>query len=434
MMITRLETLAARAIGTTALPLTRDAIEACQAKRLRRLVTYCCERSPYYRRTLAGLGPIRTLDDLAALPLLTEAMLRRHGSELVCVGQDEVARIVTVLSSGTTGEPKRLCFTEADLEQTLEFFHLGMQHLVEPGQTVAILLPGATPDSTGHLLARALARMQVDGRVLGLVSDPEAMARTLAECKADALVGFPVQILAVARMAAFLGLRLAPLCKVLLCSDYIPESLCRCLHDLLGCEVFSHYGTVETGLGGGVDCSAHCGCHLRETDLMVEIVDAESGMPLPEERWGEIVCTTLARTGMPLIRYRTGDLGRLLPGRCPCGSVIRRLDRVRGRLSRIRTLAGGIRISLPDLDESLFPVPGLLDFAASLEDNTSGKSLRLCLTTLPGSGETVRRLAGEALTRLPSLRGAAVRIDLSPDPAVHSGKRTLHDHRKDNRT
>ncbi|MBV5328886.1 MAG: AMP-binding protein [Chlorobium sp.] len=431
---TTLETLLSRSIGSTAQPLPRAAIAAWQGERLRDVVAYCRDRSPFYRRklTAAGIKTIQGLADLTALPLTSEAELRAHGPSMLCVSQDAVARIITLPSSGTTGAPKRLYFTDEDLERTLEFFHLGMQHLVDPGQTVAILLPGATPDSTGHILARALERMQVPSQILGLVTNPELTARHLAQLRPDVLVGFPVQLLAVASTAASLTIPMGAIRSVLLCSDYIPESVSTQLRQLLACEIFTHYGTVETGLGGGVDCAAHCGCHLREADLLFEIIDPQTAAPLPEGEWGEIVFTTLTRTGMPLLRYRTGDSGRLLPGLCRCGSAIHRLDRVLGRLNQIRTLENGARIALPDLDELLFAIPGLLDFKASLTRTHGQEILQLRLTTLPDSGETVRRLATAALSRHPALQGLSVRLSLEPGTTIHPGKRTLADNRKDN--
>ncbi|WP_319588855.1 DVU_1553 family AMP-dependent CoA ligase [uncultured Desulfobulbus sp.] len=430
---TTLETLIGRTIGSTAQPLTRAAIEAWQGERLYSLVTYCRQHSPFYRHKLAAAGvpTIRGLADLTTLPLTSETELREHGPSMLCVSQDAVARIITLPSSGTTGAPKRICFTEEDLERTLEFFHIGMHHLTQPGQTVAILLPGTTPDSTGHLLARALERMQVVSHIVGLVVDPEQAVRTLASLQADVLVGFPVQLLAVARVAASMGIPLGTIRSVLLCSDTIPESLHRELQRLLGCEIFTHYGTVETGLGGGVDCAAHCGTHLREADLLFEIIDPQTTTPLSAGEWGEIVFTTLTRTGMPLLRYRTGDWGRLLPGPCPCGSTIQRLDRVLGRINHIRTLQNGVQLALHHLDELLFALPGLLDFKAGLINVNGRETLQLHLTTLPESGEQVRQLATEALAHQPLLQGLNVKLALEPGTTIHPGKRTLADNRKD---
>ncbi len=415
-------------------PLTRAAIEQYQGKQVCRVLDFCRDHSPWYRRRLAaaGIGRISGLSDLATLPLTSEEDLRSHGPDMLCVNQDAVARIITLPSSGTTGPPKRLFFTEKDLEHTLDFFHQGMQSLVDPGQEVAILLPGTTPDSTGHLLAQALERMAVSSRIIGLVEDPLPTALQLAQIKPDVLVGFPVQILAVARTAAAHALKLGPIRSVLLCSDYIPMSLSTRLADLLSCEVFSHYGTVETGLGGGVDCDAHNGCHLRESDLFFEIIDPATTAPMADGEWGEIVCTTLSRTGMPLLRYRTGDYSRLLPGVCACGSHIRRMDRIMGRINQRRTLTNGHKLAMPDLDELLFPIPGLLDFRATLTTKAQQDHLTLDLVTLPGTEEGALSLATAAMTQHPLCHDIPFSLTLHPNPRIHRGKRILEDKREEN--
>ena len=96
------------------------------------------------------------------------------------------------------------------------------------------------------------------------------------------------------------------------------------------CEVFSHWGMRETCLGGGVECAAHDGHHLRHADLLIEILDPESGVPLPFGRRGEMVISTLRREAMPLFRYRCGDLSHLIAAPCVCGSRLPRLGAVQG--------------------------------------------------------------------------------------------------------
>jgi len=436
MNITSLEAMISKSIGRSSSPLSRSEIESYQAERLCSLVDFCRERSVFYRRTFtdAGVTTIKGMENLTELPLTGEDDLRSHGSQMVCVSQDAVVRIITLQSSGTTGHPKRLHFTDADLQRTLDFFHHGMLSLVDPGQTVAILLPGATPDSTGHMLAQALQRMKVAAAILGLVNDPALAARTLHELQPDVLVGFPVQLLAIARMATSLKLQLGPIRSVLLCSDYIPESLSSQLAKLLACEIFSHYGTVETGLGGGVDCGAHCGLHVRETDLLFEIIDPKTTNPLAIGQWGEIVVTTITRTGMPLIRYRTGDRGRLLPDPCPCGSHIRRLDRVFGRLGQVHTLGNGQQLALQTLDELLFPLPGLLDFRAVLTAKRGHEKLHLRLVAIPGDEDVLLRQVSQRMATLLAKLKLELVLTIDPTPTIHPGKRILEIKRQEIRT
>ena len=160
-----------RRIGQSgARPLQRNDLARYQLAALNRTLAHVRQNSPFYRRHLADLSlPLGSLDDLAALPVTTAADLRRDPLALLCVSRDRIARAVTLETSGTTGAPKRLFFTDADLELTVDFFQHGMSTLVGPGQRVLILMPGQLPGSVGDLLVRALARMDVRGIVHGPV-------------------------------------------------------------------------------------------------------------------------------------------------------------------------------------------------------------------------------------------------------------------------
>ena len=128
----------------------------------------------------------------------------------------------------------------------------------------------------------------------------------------NCLVGIPTQVLALVRCLPGEHRFRPMISAVLLSSDYGSRALVDVLERTWDCTVFSHYGLTETGYGGGVECQARQGYHLREADLYVEIIDPLTGQPLPDGASGEIVVTTLTRRGMPLIRYRTGDVSRLV--------------------------------------------------------------------------------------------------------------------------
>jgi len=115
-----------------------------------------------------------------------------------------------------------------------------------------------------------------------------------------------------------------------------------------------------------VDCEAHMGYHLREADLYFEIVDPLTGEVLPDGELGEVVFTTLNRTGMPLIRYRTGDVSRFLPGPCGCGTMLRRLERVQCRVDASVGVGSHGCVNIAMLDEALFATTGVLDFTAKV--------------------------------------------------------------------
>lgn len=416
--------------------LTREIIEAYQLRQLGTMLSYCAAHSPFYKQKLRGLAPedLTSLADITKLPFTTAEDIQNHGPEMLCMRQDDIARIITMHSSGTTGPPKRLYFTDADLEATLNFFYLGMQAIAQKGWKAAILLPGSTPDSTGDLLARALIKFGVKPHIFGLVGEPEKIRPELAALQAEVIVGFPVQILALARLAQFHGTPLNKTRSVLLCSDYIPRSLTTQLKELLGCQIFSHYGTVETGLGGGVDCGAFCGLHLRESELLIEIIDPLTGVPVPTGEVGEIVVTTLTRKGMPLLRYKTGDQSRVLPGPCPCSSTITRLDRVLGRQSNLVSLTNGqtnTELSMQILDEALFSLPGLLDFTATVEEENNCDTLCLRLTTLPHQQQRLITQTTRRLKALPRLNAIHLQVTAQKHLTIAPAKRIIDDNRQD---
>ena len=202
--------------------------------------------------------------------------MRDEGLRFLCVSQDEISRVVTLSSSGTTGTPKRVFFTADDQDLAVDFFQCGTANLAEKGDRVLVLLPGETPGSVGDLLAAGIGRF-------GAVPVRHGMIRSLAEALrqvtaegVSSIIGIPVQVLALARYAEAEGI--APRIKsVALVSDHVPSSIVAELKRLWKCAVFEHYGATEMGLGGGVDCEAHAGYHLREADLYFEIVDPRSG-------------------------------------------------------------------------------------------------------------------------------------------------------------
>ena len=185
--------------------------------------------------------------------------------------------------------------------------------------------------------------------------------------------------------------------SVLLSTDHVPHAVVSALETAWGCRVYNHYGMTEMGLGGGVECEMRRGYHVREADLYFEIVHPETGEQVAEGELGELVFTTLTRQGMPLIRYRTGDLSRWLPGQCPCGSVLRTLApvtrRIAGQVALRQIHTPGFQdvgypgnapiISMAELDEAIFSIPRVINFTATLTSLDANDCLELTLFVHP---------------------------------------------------
>ncbi|MDR1777273.1 MAG: AMP-binding protein [Desulfovibrio sp.] len=309
-------------------------VRQAQTEALQRLLDYVSQRSSFYAGHLSGRDlHITCPEDLQKLPFTEPAHLR-DWRKFLCVSHSRVQRLVSLNTSGTSGPPKHLAFTENDLAATRDFFRVGLSGLVPPGGRLAVLLPGGErPDGVTDQLRQALAVLNI------VVRDPPPAIRGNASATAEwvetggfhCLVATPEQLRA---LLAHLPQAPTPLRGVLSSADNLDRDLARALRRSWHCELLDHYGLTESGFGLGVECVAHSGYHLRELDTLVEIVDPDGDKSVPPGRGGEVVITTLHHEAMPLLRYRTGDAARFLPGPCPCGSPLRRLGPIIGRLIR----------------------------------------------------------------------------------------------------
>ncbi len=395
----------ANKIGCSTASFSRQQLEEYQWQALQANLKYCLEHSPFYQDLYHQISlPLISLAGWASLPFTTAEDLRKDPTRFVCVKQDDVQRIVTLPTSGTTGENKRIFFTASDQELTIDFFHHGMSTLTKPGDRVLILLPGERPGSVGDLLKTGLERLGCLPFIYGPADNEECVFKAIIEQDSNVLVGAPVQLLRLARLDdAEWILPKNQIHKVLTSTDTLSNAIHASLQALWGCEVFDHWGMTETGLGGGVECEAHHGTHLREADLYVEIIDPVTGQVLPDGETGEVVITTLTRTGMPLLRYRTGDLSRLLSDPCPCGSFIKRLERVTSRLNAGVILPSGM-LTLNEMDEFLFDIPDVLDYSATITKEDEKYLLQLSISTLSGEVADIEEPATEMLMMVPVIQ------------------------------
>ncbi|HCT91609.1 MAG TPA: CoF synthetase [Lachnospiraceae bacterium] len=342
--------------------LSRKTIEEIQLRKLNRLLMREKERDGFY----GGLPEkLSGLDELKNLPFTTESDLREHGNRMTLISQAGIERIRTEETSGTTGEAKRIYYSAADNERTVSFFEAGLSELVCPGEKTMICMPFSGPGGLGELIAEAVRRLGAYPVETGIGRTYGELLRFLEEERPETFVGMPVPLLSLLRLNPE-----TPLRRALVSADACPETVKEEIEKRLGNKLYPHYGSREMGLGGAVTCPAFSGVHLRENDIIAEIVDGR-GRPVPKGEWGELVITTIQAEAMPLIRYRTGDYTRFLPEGCPCGSALVRLDRVT-RLKKQSGCEGDMQDELPpampELDEEVFRIPEIIDYRAELAE------------------------------------------------------------------
>jgi len=362
----------------------RESLTSFHLAALKEVVAYAMTNSRFYKKQFQHIQikGIASLDEFRELPFTFPGHLKENSPSFLCGSRDTIARIVTIETSGTTALPKRIFFTRSDLDNTIAFFTRVLSQLCAPSESALILLPGNTPASAGDLLGTAMAQIGGKGLIRGLITDFNDTAQTLLNQTPSLIIGLPVQILALCEWVRQNNCKTDSVRHVILTSDYASPAIKYRIAQVLNCRVFDHYGMTETGFGGGIDCFAHQGYHVRETDLFFEIIDPNTGMIQPSGQWGEIVVTTLNRQGMPLIRYGTGDVSRFLCDPCSCGSPFKRMDYVRYRTAGLVTLSEGQTLGMPDLDDLFFSIPGVVDFHATLVTAPSGHRLDIVLQVL----------------------------------------------------
>ncbi|WP_378954366.1 DVU_1553 family AMP-dependent CoA ligase [Pelosinus sp. sgz500959] len=401
-----LETWIRKKIGSKPDILTRQQLGEYQLQKIKETIGRASANSPFYRNLLKNFIDMEmsSLTDLQRFPFTTAAHIREQGLQFLCVSQGDICRIVTLDSSGTTGQAKRIYFTASDQELTVDFFQQGMSTMIKPRDRVLILLPGERSGSVGELLVRGLKRAGAEPVLHGVVANIMETLEIIEQEGIDSIVGIPVQLLALARYTEYLGKKIS-LKSVLLSTDHVPDSIIQELRRIWGCQVFEHYGMTEMGLGGGLDCESHAGYHLREADLYFEIID-EKGQVVPDGQEGEVVFTTLTRQGMPLIRYRTGDISRFLAKPCSCGTMLKRLERITKRKGDLVFLNEDHFFTMADLDEKIFLVPGVLDYTVTVDNLKCVTQVNISVLVLSEPRGDTKLAIYEGLSKVVAIKGA----------------------------
>jgi phenylacetate-CoA ligase len=342
---------------------SEEELQSHQLAGLQWTVRHARQGSPFYRARLeearVRADDIHSLDDIAKLPFTTADDLRDdYPFPLRSVPYEQIVRIHS--SSGTTGKRKILCYTQKDVDDWAHFFARCYEMAgVTPLDRVQI--------AVGYGLWTAGVGFQAGCERVGATAVPTGPGNLDLQC--EFLVDLQSTVFC---CTASMGLLLAEevhkrglaekinLKKVIYGSERSSRSMRKKISELLGgAELFDIPGLTELyGPGTGIECPHHDCIHYWADYYLLEILDPETLQPLPPGEWGEMVVTTLAKEGAPLIRYRTRDITRVIPGRCSCGSILPRHSRIRGRTDDVFKFRG-VNIYPSTIDAILSAIPGL---------------------------------------------------------------------------
>ncbi|MDJ0720982.1 MAG: phenylacetate--CoA ligase [Desulfobacterales bacterium] len=311
-------------------------LEAHQLEGLKWTVNHAYNGSAEYRRKFdaAGVipGDIIGLEDLKRLPFTTAEDLRDgYPFPLRCVPFEQIVRIHS--SSGTTGKRKNLCYTQKDIEDWTHFF-------ARCYEMAGLTTADRVQIAVGYGVWTAGVGFQSACERLGAMALPSGPGNVDLQCQF--MHDMQSTVLC---CTASMGLLMAEevhrrgladkikIRKIIYGSERSSRSMRRKISDLFGgAELFDITGMTELyGPGTGIECPHHDCIHYWGDYYLVEILDPKTLEPVPEGEWGEMVVTTLRKEAVPLIRYRTRDITRIIPGTCTCGSLMPRHSRIMGR-------------------------------------------------------------------------------------------------------
>ncbi len=340
-----------------------EALATLQVQRLRDLVKRLFHRVPFYRAAITALDihprDISGPADLRNLPQTTRADLReQYPFGLLAIPAQRVVRLHA--TSGTRGKPTLVACSSGDLNTWAD---LCARMLVAAGCRRGDVWYVASGYGlfTGGLGAHYGAERVGAAVVPASSGNSIRLLQLMQDVPPAGIHCIPSYMLRLAEVAAAAGVepRRLGLRYGSFGGETWAEPLRRRIEETFGLRAHDVYGLSEC-LGPGVayECEARQGLHLSEDHFLAEIVDPISGAPVPEGREGELVLTSLTKVAMPLLRYRTGDLTRLIPGRCSCGRTLRRLARISGRADDMLTIRG-VNLFPAEVERVLLQFPEL---------------------------------------------------------------------------
>jgi len=316
----------------------RNKLVELQEERLRKIVGYCYEKIPTYRKKFkdAGITPddVKTLDHLEKIPFTTKEDLRKaYPYGMLAADLSNVLELHA--SSGTTGHPTTCAYTKRDLE-------VWSKVMARIYASAGTKKGDIVQNAYGYGLFTGGLGFHYGALEIGATVLPIAAGNTERQIRLAKEYGTTI-LTCTPSYAAYMGeyakekMGINPAKELkwksgLFGAEAWSEELRRRIQELLGIEAFDIYGLSEViGPGVSVECSEHNGLHIHEDYFMPEIIDPETGEKLEEGKTGELVLTTLTREATPVLRFRTGDISSLTTEECACGRTLGRMSRILGR-------------------------------------------------------------------------------------------------------
>ena len=395
---------------------SREQIDQIQLAGIQKTVIDVYEHIPFYKKSFdeAGFDPysVKSLDDVARIPFVQKQDLRdAYPYGMLAVPLKDIREIH--MSSGTTGIATVGAYTEHDIKIWGECFSRAVDYAHGDENDVMQICYGYGL-FTGGLGAHYGSISAGCATIPISAGNTERQIRILREMGPTILACTPSYAMHIADTAIEMGLDPARdfnLRAGIHGAEPFSDNFRRDLERKLGYRVLDIYGLTETmGPGVAIECWEQQGLHIAEDHFYPEIINPETGEVLPDGEWGELVITTLDREASPVVRYRTRDITRIIPGECPCGRTHRRIDRIHGRTDDMLIIRG-VNVFPSQIEDVMKTFPEMSSWY-QIEVDTDHRSLDIVtLKAEPNPDVDLDSIAD--IDRLQKRIGAALKAALS---------------------
>jgi len=425
---------------------TREQMEALQLERLQETVKRVYERVLPYRQKMDAVGitpeDIKSLADLSRLPFVTKQDLRdNYPFGLFAVPKEDLVRIHA--SSGTTGKPTVVGYTAGDMEVWTQCVsRIAVAGGAKPTDVAQICF--------GYGMFTGALGLHYGLENIGATIVPSSTGNSekqlmyMKDFGTTLLVATPSYALRLAEVAREMGIDPKTDLKVkigLVGSELLTDAMREEMHKYWGNDmlVTSNYGMSEL-MGPGVsgECEYMCGMHINEDFFIPEIINPETGEVLPAGEWGELVITCIKKEALPLIRYRTKDITRLIYEPCKCGRTTVRMENLSGRSDDMLKIRG-VNVFPSQIEEVILGTEGLgphYEIIVERDGYADKLSVRVELATATDSFKVLENIEKTVRNKLKIMLGLDAKVILeSPNTlARFEGKaKRVRDLRKENK-
>lgn len=377
--------------------------------KLKKSIRYAYDTSPFYHKLFKKYhvkpSDIKSFKDMNKIPFTNPEDLQDDPKSFFSVPENKFVKVFT--TAGTTGKPKKVYFTKKDLNCLVSSAETGMQLMYNITHRDVIRISfdegyGMEVWGNRYCLDRAFGRIGAMTISMGKLAVEDEL-KILREYKPTILTDTSSRINYLTNeMKKIYNLETLGINKILIGAEPTPNAMRKNIENTWNADAFIGYGLTEIGLLSGGECEKKQGMHLSEIDFLTEVVDPKTGEQVEDGEIGELIFTTYDREGMPLIRYRSHDLGKIIPEMCSCGLPLKRIE-IKGRTDDMIPVGSGDNLYSRNFDDVLFGISEVADYQV-IFDRKNGKDHLTVIVETELIKETIRKKIFDAVINIPRIK------------------------------